>query len=79
MKHRHAFIGLAIAWVIAGGGVMWRWTANCFGTFGEFGIGTPVGSCMPLAGLALFVWSMAGAALGLVLYYWGRRRGTSQQ
>lgn len=78
VKRRRLIVALALAWVIAGGAVMWPWTSSCFGTFREFGIGTAIGSCMPLTGLVLVMWSMAGAVIGLVLYNWRRSRGTSQ-
>ena len=78
MRPRRIHVGLVVTWFIAGGAVMWPWTANCFATFSEFGFLTGVGSCAPLAGLALVVWLMTGGAIGLVLYYWTRIRGTSQ-
>jgi hypothetical protein len=74
---RNIIVLAAVVWITAGCALMWKPTASCLETFNEFGWPTSLGSCLPLAGLVLFVWSAIGAAVGLVLLYWIRGRGAT--
>jgi hypothetical protein len=54
--------------------LLWPWTSNCFDSFGQFGLTVAAGNCLPLPALALFVWLMIGASVGLVIHYWTKDR-----
>ena len=67
-------LGAASTWLGAGMLLLWPWTSNCFDSFGQFGLTVAAGNCLPLPALALFVWLMIGASVGLVIHYWTKDR-----
>jgi hypothetical protein len=85
-SYRIAIVVYLIVWVAAGIALEWPSTKACLeappavgfsgalpqGT-ADSGVVEAVRACLPIAGLNLLLWTMAGTAIGLVVYYVLRR------
>ena len=86
-NYRIAIVVYLIVWVAAGIAFGWPSTADCLEghqsvplsgalqqEVTEAGYFDAAGACLPVASLNLFLWTMAGTAIGMVVYYVLRRQ-----
>src|SRR5262245_39936997 len=72
-RFRRLVLVLGVVWLAGGILLLWPSTADCFNHFIQFGTVTAVGSCVPIAALSLFGWSVVGLVLTLMAIYWLKR------